>query len=106
MSLTAAHSLKEQRAEYAKRRFLVMPVSGAIIRLCFAIAIPFFQVDYGSLPLTVGILRCTMWVPFSWIFQHPVGLVCGVVRTTLIVIGWNAFPDQRFLVIPLTIVVI
>ncbi|MCH7411329.1 hypothetical protein MM239_18180 [Belliella sp. DSM 111904] len=38
--------------------------------IIFAIAIPFFLVDYTSLPLTVGILTCLMWIPFSWIIQH------------------------------------
>ena len=35
--------------------------------LVYAIAIPFFLEDYTSLPLTVGILTGTMWLPFSWI---------------------------------------
>ncbi len=70
----------------------------------FAIAIPFFLVDYTSLPLTVGILTGTMWIPFSWIIQHPIGLIHGVSRTVLVVLAWYVFPDQRFLAIPLVIV--
>lgn len=167
MSEAITRSLDQQREEFAGRRFLAMPLSGAIVWLvvavasqllpplavvwvlfigtgsivylamlisnftgerfldksrpknvfdtllyyslfaswlAFAIAIPFFQVDYTSLPLSVGILTCTMWVPFSWIIQHPVGLIHALARTGLIVIGWYLFPDQRFLVIPLIIV--
>ena len=70
----------------------------------FGIAIPFFLEDYTSLPLTVGILTGTMWIPFSWIIQHPIGLFHGVSRTILVVLAWYLFPDQRFLVIPLVIV--
>src|SRR5690606_16152272 len=35
--------------------------------IVYAIAIPFFLTDYTSLPMTVGILTGTMWIPFSWI---------------------------------------
>ena len=70
----------------------------------FAIAIPFFLVDYTSLPLTVGILTGTMWIPFSWIIQHPIGVIHGVGRTLLVLLAWYLFPAHRFLVIPLIIV--
>ena len=33
--------------------------------LVYSIALPFFLVDYTSLPLSVGILTGLMWVPFS-----------------------------------------
>ena len=39
----------------------------AMAVLVFAIAIPFFQADYTSLPLSVGILSGLMWLPWSWI---------------------------------------
>src|SRR5439155_14648397 len=41
----------------------------AMALLVYAIAIPFFRVDYTSLPLTVGILAGLMWVPLSK--DHP-----------------------------------
>jgi hypothetical protein len=37
----------------------------AMALLVYAIAIPFFRIDYTSLPLSVGILSGLMWVPFS-----------------------------------------
>ena len=70
----------------------------------YAIAIPFFRADYTSLPLAVGILTGTMWIPFSWIIQHPIGIIHGVARTALVVAAWYLFPGHRFLVIPLVIV--
>src|SRR5690606_2049904 len=68
--------------------------------LVYAIAIPFFLVDHSSLPLTVGILTGTMWLPFSWIIQHWIGTFHGIIRTLLIVAAWYLFPEQRFVVIP------
>jgi hypothetical protein len=74
--------------------------------LVFAIAIPFFMIEPTSLPLTVGILAGLMWIPYSWIIQHWVGLFHGITRTVLIVAAWYLFPRHRFVVIPAVIVVI
>ncbi len=72
--------------------------------LVWAIAIPFWMIEASSLPLSVGILAGLMWVPFSWIIQHWVGLFHGITRTVLVVAAWFSFPDHRFVVIPAVIV--
>lgn len=72
----------------------------------YSIAIPFFLVEPTSLPMTVGILTGLMWIPFSWIIQHWVGLFHGIARTVLIVAAWYVFPDLRFVVIPAIVVAI
>jgi hypothetical protein len=74
--------------------------------LVFAIAIPFFRADPTSLPLTVGILAGLMWLPFGWIIQHWVGTFHAVTRTVLCLAAWYAFPEQRFVAIPIVIVTI
>jgi hypothetical protein len=74
--------------------------------LVWAIAIPFYMIEQTSLPLSVGILAGLMWVPFSWIIQHWVGLFHGITRTVLVVAAWYLFPDNRFVVIPAVIVAV
>ena len=74
--------------------------------LVYAIAIPFFLIEYSSLPMTVGILTGTMWFPFSWIVKHWVGIFHAVSRTALVLGLYFTFPDDRFTVIPFAIVVI
>jgi hypothetical protein len=74
--------------------------------LVFAIAVPFVQADYTSLPLTVGILAGLMWLPFSWIIRHWVGYLHGIARTIALVVAWYLWPDQRFVVLPAIIVAI
>lgn len=169
MTHTVPRTLDEQRVEFARGRFLAMPIAGTIVWsvigiggtflpvelaawllfiatgstfgvgllvarwtgedllgkdrpgnafdelffltvvmawLVFAIAIPFFMVEPTSLPLTVGILAGLMWVPFSWLIQHRIGLFHGIARTVLIVAAWYLFPDHRFVVIPAVIVAI
>jgi hypothetical protein len=74
--------------------------------LVFAIAIPFMQADYTSLPLTVGILAGLMWLPFSWIINHWIGYFHGIARTILLLAAWYLWPDQRFVILPAIIVLI
>ena len=74
--------------------------------LVWAIAIPFWLVEPTSLPLGIGVLAGLMWVPFSWMLQHWVGLFHAISRTILIVAAWYLFPARRFVVIPAIIVVI
>lgn len=74
--------------------------------LVFAIAIPFFRVDYTSLPMTVGILTGLMWVPVSWLLDHWVGLFHATVRTGGAVAVWYLLPGQRFVAIPVLIVAV
>jgi hypothetical protein len=72
--------------------------------MVWAIAIPFFLKEPSSLPLTVGILTGLMWIPFSWMIEHWIGIVHGIARTVLVTAAWYLFPKDRFVVIPLVIV--
>ncbi len=72
--------------------------------LVYSIAIPFFIVDYSSLPMTVGILTGLMWMPFSWIIKHWVGLFHAIARTVLVLLLWYLLPQYRFVAIPFVIV--
>lgn len=74
--------------------------------LVYSIAIPFFILDYSSLPMTVGILTGLMWLPFSWIIKHWVGIFHSLVRTVLVLFLWYTLPEYRFVAIPFAIVLI
>lgn len=74
--------------------------------LVYAIAIPFFLTDYTSLPMTVGILTGLMWMPFSWIIQHWVGIFHVLTRTALVLALWYLLPEHRFTIIPFAIVLV
>ncbi len=74
--------------------------------LVYSIAIPFFIVDYTSLPLTVGILTGLMWVPLTWIIDHWVGLFHSITRTILVLVLWYLFPSDRFITIPIAIILV
>jgi hypothetical protein len=74
--------------------------------LSWGIAIPFWLVEPTSLPLSAGILAGTMWIPLSWLIQHPVGFVHAILRTVLVLITWIALPEHRFVAVPLVIVLV
>lgn len=74
--------------------------------LAYAIAIPFFIIDYSSLPMTVGILTGLMWLPLSWIINHWVGIFHAIFRTIIVLGLWYLLPEYRFIAIPFAIVLI
>lgn len=74
--------------------------------LVYSIAIPFFLVDYSSIPMTVGILTGLMWLPFSWIIKHWVGIFHTLTRIITVLTLWYLLPEYRFIAIPFAIVLI
>lgn len=74
--------------------------------LVYSIAIPFFLVDYSTLPMTVGILTGLMWLPFSWIIKHWVGIFHTLTRIISVLTLWYLLPEYRFIAIPFAIVLI
>lgn len=101
---TGENFLDKSRPKNEFDRLFFMTIFASF--LVYAIAIPFFLVDHASLPLTVGVLTGLMWLPFSWIIQHWIGIFHAVARTIFVVAVWYALPEQRFVAIPFVIVVI
>jgi ethanolamine transporter EutH len=101
---TGENFLDKQRPKNVFDGLFLRTVAMAV--LVYAIAIPFFQADYTSLPLSVGILSGLMWLPFSWIIGHWVGTFHALARTALVTAGWYLFPTLRFVVVPAVIVMI
>lgn len=167
--MNPVYTLEQQRAEFASRRFLAMPLAGTLAWtligvvgaygsahtqvmtlyfatgaifylglllarftgedllgrkrpkncfdrlflygviqavLVFALALPFGMQDHTALPLGLGVLTGLMWLPFSWIIDHWIGIAHAVGRTVLCTAAWFAFPEQRFTLIPALIVAI
>lgn len=94
---------RERRSDFFDRVFLLSTGSAL---LAFAIAVPFFLIEPTSLPLSVGVLSGLMWLPFSGLIQHWVGLFHGVTRTVGIVAVWYLLPEARFAAVPAVIVAV
>jgi len=64
------------------------------------------MIEPSSLPLSVGIFLGLMWIPFSWMIQHWIGMFHAIARTALVIAAWLLFPSLRFVLIPVLIVII
>lgn len=73
--------------------------------LAWAIAIPLALADGSALPLGVGILAGTMWLPMGWIIRHWIGAFHAIGRTALLLALHYAFPEDRYVAVPLGVVV-
>ena len=76
-----------------------------MVNLLWAVHIPLFIYAPRFVPLSLGIGLGLHWVVYSWIVQHPVGLIHAVVRTVLVLIAWFAFPNERLMAVGLAVVV-
>jgi len=47
-----------------------------------------------------------MWVPFSWIIKHWLGVFHAVARITLVVSIWYLMPQARFTAIPAAVIAV
>ena len=76
-----------------------------MVNLLWAIHLPlvFGAIEYA--PLTIGIGLGLHWVVYSWIIQHPLGIIHSVVRTLLIVVGWYLSPENPVLGVGIAIVI-
>ena len=102
--LTGEDYLDKSKPKNTFDTLFFLTVAQAI--LVYSIAIPFFIKDYSSLPLTVGILTGLMWMPLTWIIDHWVGLFHSILRTISILVLWYLFPSDRFITIPIAIVIV
>src|SRR5690554_6357161 len=102
--LTGENYLDKNKPKNTFDNLFFLTVVQAI--LVYSIAIPFFIVDYTSLPLTIGILTGLMWIPLTWIIDHWVGLFHSIIRTILVLVLWYLFSSDRFIVIPIAIIIV
>lgn len=75
-----------------------------MVNLLWAVHIPLFLYAPAFVPLSLGIGLGLHWVVWSWIIQHPLGIIHAILRTILVVVAWFVFPEHRLLAIGLVIV--
>ncbi len=92
---------RERKGNLFDRLFLLATFQAVLV---YAIAIPFFLVEPTSLPMSVGVLTGLMWVTFSGMLGHWVGLFHTLLRTTGVLATWYLLPDARFVAVPLAVV--
>jgi ethanolamine transporter EutH len=99
---TGEHFLDKSRPKNVFQSLFFHGMAQAV--LVYAIAVPFALIEPRAAPMGVGILAGLMWIPFSWIIQHPIGWLHTLVRTALITASWFLLPDQQYTVVPLIVI--
>ncbi|MBT1064527.1 hypothetical protein KJY73_13135 [Bowmanella sp. Y26] len=77
-----------------------------MVNLLWAVHIPLFIYHPQFVPLSLGVALGIHWIIYSWIVQHPLGIVHAILRTLLVVAAWFIFPSQSVLAIGLAIVLV
>ena len=75
-----------------------------MVNLLWAVHIPLLLNAPEFVPMTLGIGLGLHWVVYSWIVQHPVGVIHAVLRTLMIVAVWYIFPNHGLLAISCAVV--
>lgn len=88
-----------------KNPFDILFFSTVVMSLMgFSLVAMLAQLDYRTVPVSVGIIAGLMWLPLSWIIQHNVGVIHTVVRTVAITLVWFLSPENTFVLVPFIIV--
>ncbi len=77
-----------------------------MVNLLWVVHIPLLLNVPEFVPLSLGVALGLHWVVYSWIVQHPVGLIHAVLRSILIVAVWYLFPSNRLFAISSAIVLV
>jgi uncharacterized membrane protein (UPF0136 family) len=84
----------------------LMGMSVLMVNLLWAVHLPLLIGAPMFLPLSLGIGLGIHWIVYSWIIQHPVGLIHAIVRTALIVSVWSILSAHRMFAVPMVIVIV
>src|ERR1019366_182505 len=84
----------------------LMGMSVLMVNLLWAVHLPLLLGAPRFFPLSLGIGLGIHWIVYSWIIQHPVGLIHAILRTGLIVTAWSVFPTHRLIAVPIMIVIV
>ena len=68
-----------------------------MVNLLWAVHVPLMMKAPQFVPLSVGIGLGLHWIIYSWIVQHPVGLIHAISRTLACVVVWLSLPAEYLL---------
>ena len=84
----------------------LMGMSVLMVNLLWAVHLSLLFGARQFFPLSLGIALGIHWIVYSWIIQHPVGLIHALLRTALVVTAWSVFPTHRLIAVPIVIVIV
>ncbi|PDW00235.1 DUF7010 family protein [Candidatus Chloroploca asiatica] len=92
LGLALAALLRERLLDNTNPLAKLMGLCVLMVNLLWALHLTLLSRDPALLPLSLGIGLGLHWIVFSWIIQHPLGIVHTVLRTVLATGLWWLFP--------------
>jgi hypothetical protein len=84
----------------------LMGISVLMVNLLWAVHLPLLFGSPRFFPLSLGVGLGIHWIIYSWIIQHPVGIIHALLRTGLVVTAWSVFPTYRIIAVSVVIVIV
>ena len=76
-----------------------------MVNLLWAIHLPLVFRAPEFVPLSLGVGLGLHWIVYSWIINHPLGIVHALLRTLLVLLAWYVFPEHSIFAISIAVVV-
>ena len=104
IALMIAKFRKENLVSSSNPLAKLMGLCILMVNLLWVVHIPLLLNAPEFVPLSLGVGLGLHWIVYSWIVNHPVGLIHAILRSILIVAAWYLFPDNSILAISCVIV--
>lgn len=82
----------------------LMAMCVLMVNLLWALHLSLLFAAPTLVPLSIAIALGIHWIVFSWIIQHPSGIVHAIMRTILATAAWWALPSHRIAAVAGTVV--
>jgi hypothetical protein len=106
LAVMIAKLRREELTSSANPLAKLMGMCILMVNLLWAVHLPLYFGAPDFVPLSLGIALGLHWIVYSWIIQHPLGVIHAVLRTALLLVVWQALPRQRILATSLVIVLV
>jgi hypothetical protein len=105
IALVLARVLKEKLVNNPSPFGRLMGLCIIMVNLLWALHSTLIFKDASLVPLRLGIGLGLHWIVFSWIIDHPVGIIHAVLRTILVTALWWLFPTQPVVAVAVSVVI-
>lgn len=105
LGLALSQILKEKLLTNQSPLAKLMGLSVLMVNLLWAlhISLYFGAAQFVSLSLAIGL--GIHWIVFSWIIDHPVGIIHAIIRSVLVTVAWWLFPQSQLTAVAFAVVI-
>lgn len=105
LGLGLAALLRERLLDNPSPLARLMALCVLMVNLLWALHLTLLGQNPAYVPLSLGIGLGLHWIVFSWIINHPLGIIHALLRTALATGLWWLFPEQPITAVAAAVVV-